>query len=414
MHNTTTYHAPRPGTKISTLNAQLTSIGFFLFCISELFLAQENPLSLPIKIIGFSLITSNIFIRPKIDRKAILLAPLFIILAINYYTSFDHRAATEELLRFLFPITILLNLYKNRSSLKSIAHFFIIITISNNIYQIYAYFAHLGGLPTLLPPRFEAGYIIRAQGWVGFFSLFGFMNFCAFLITRHTDTIKSNRKLLSYFFAVFSALSLSAKVIMGFIIYFILTTKGKNTIRTCAFSLVVLSAIVISPPKIITELLEVTDSKISFYIIEGNSARSESYRVMAQSLVQPNILGEGLGSFGGPASTKYGSPLYSKYNFNWYGLEGQLATTDTLYPHVFVELGLLGGASFLAFLFMYGQKRRSTIWRAIVVIFLLDNLVSFSILSPPYFFSAALCMIIFSAPTAAESHHTPSQFARSV
>ncbi|MNL24573.1 hypothetical protein D3C87_1460160 [compost metagenome] len=165
----------------------------------------------------------------------------------------------------------------------------------------------------------------------------------------------------------------------------------------------------IAQPKLAGDVASVLDDKIAFYITQGNSARSESYRVMFESLLQPNFLGEGLGSFGGPASTRYDSPLYQKYNFNWYGLEEQLATTDTLYPHIFVELGIFGGLLYLLFIFTYGFRKANPLWIVVATSFALDNLASFSLLSPPYFFSAALCMLLFTKKQIDESQPPTTQ-----
>ena len=67
-----------------------------------------------------------------------------------------------------------------------------------------------------------------------------------------------------------------------------------------------------------------------------------------------------------------------------------------MYPHIFVELGLLGGLLYLGFLFLYGQRYPSALWVVIVGAFIIDNFASFAMLSPPYFFTAALFMSLFS------------------
>ncbi|MBE4158626.1 hypothetical protein HJ102_13755 [Vibrio parahaemolyticus] len=102
---------------------------------------------------------------------------------------------------------------------------------------------------------------------------------------------------------------------------------------------------------IVNEIYELAIIKIEFYVSVGNSARFESYRVMYESLTSGNFFGEGIGSFGGPSSTNYNSPLYQSYYFNWYGMQEQLNTTDTFYPHVFVELGLFTGIIYLSCFF---------------------------------------------------------------
>lgn len=388
---------------LSSPGANASALAFFLFCASELFLAQGESLSLPLKISGCLLLILSMLSRPKLDKRIVLFVPLLIFFLIGLYKSFYYPAGLEELLRFILPIVILINLHHNSKSIEKIAYLFVLITISNNLYQIYAYLAFIINLPTFLPVRLEAGYIIRAEGWVGFFSLFGFMNFCAFLIVRHTNIFKKNQRALSLFFLAFMVLSTSTKVLVGLIIYAIAIKKNRNFLKISIATTLAIFIIFIAQPKLATDMLSVLDTKVGFYITQGNSARSESYRVMFESLAHPNFLGEGLGSFGGPASTKFDSPLYEKYNFNWYGLEDQLATTDTLYPHVFVELGIFGGLLYLFFIFTYGFRKATPLWIVIAFSFALDNLASFSMLSPPYFYGAALCMLMFSKGTTTET-----------
>lgn len=371
---------------------------FLLFLISESLLAAENPLSILPKLFGGIFLLLSILIINKTSRSSlIVILVLFIVFIYNYFISYNPKAATEALVRFLIPIMIVLAVMK-APKLECIIKSFLLITITNDVYQIYAYLAFTFGLPTFIDPRMEAGYIIRAEGWVGFFSLFGFMNFCAFVCTAHTNVVKNKvfRGLLIKWFILFTLLSTSVKAFAALAIYLLVQAKDSKV----KISMIMVPALVflalIVPKNIADDLLSTFDSKVAFYLTVGNSARYESYRVMLESLAKPNFFGEGLGSFGGPASTKYKSPSYDDYDFNWYGLEGYLSTTDTMYPHIFVELGLFGGLVYLGFLFLYGQRDRSSFWIIIVVAFLVDNFASFALLSPPYFFTAAIFMAVFS------------------
>jgi hypothetical protein len=152
-------------------------------------------------------------------------------------------------------------------------------------------------------------------------------------------------------------------------------------------------------------LVGVATAKISFYIVDGNSARAEAYRVMFESLGKGNLFGEGLGSFGGPAAVKYGSPLFGEYHFKWYGLGNILRTTDAFYPHLFVELGFIGAIVWLCFLLFYGHvNKRNAPWIFIVVAFYFDNIFSLSLVAPSYVFSALLTMYAFSGRVAGTTH----------
>jgi hypothetical protein len=370
-------------------------VAVLAYFLSELFLVLEDDLSIQLKLVATALCVLAICIGRRFEKSLAIVPVILVFLAINYFRGAIEAAATEELMRYLLPILVLLALYANINSIDMLAKFFVWLVLSNDFYQVYVYFAYLSGLPVLIPLRFEAGYIIRAEGWVGFFSLFGFMNFCALMIVRYSGLYERRRTLLSVVFIVFSLLSTSLKLVFAYLMLAAFNLKKKLAPVLAVIFIIVATVFAYSQKDLTRTLIATIDSKLAFYVIQGNSARSESYRVMFESLVQPNFTGEGLGMFGGPASTKYGSPLYSKYNFDWYG-STLLATTDTFYPHLFVEMGLLGGLIYLLFLFRYGQKEITIPWLIIVIAYMADAMASFSILSIPYFLSAAICMLLFS------------------
>ncbi|WP_153011297.1 hypothetical protein [Sterolibacterium denitrificans] len=378
------------------ISSLVLCISMLLFFISESFLSIGDDIAFQLKLLATVAIIFTIFLGRYFDRWLFLVPLILLFLFVNYFRGAVAAAAAEELLRYLLPMLILLTLYANRKSIDILAKAFIWIVLSNDLYQAYAYFAYFNGLPVLIPIRFEAGYIIRAEGWVGFFSLFGFMNFCALMIVRYTGLYEEkNKNLLSAVFMVFSLLSASFKLAFAYMALVVFNAKNKTIPIWGAILLLSITVFAHSQKDLAETFLAVVDSKIAFYITERNSARAESYRVMLESLAQPNFTGEGLGMFGGPASTKYGSPLYSKYNFDWHNTIN-LTTTDTFYPHLFVELGLLGGIIYLLFLFRYGQSKRTTPWMIISIALLADTFFSFSILSVPYFLSAVICMLLFS------------------
>lgn len=382
--------------KTHTIPVIFACTSLFAFCVSQTLLNIESDFSVTFKAIGFSLLLLCLLAARKIKRDALLLFPIAAILLINHYTSYNSQAATEELLRFLFPIVILLAISSNDnfSVIKNTAKFVVALTISNNIYQLYFYLAYTVGLPTIAEPFFDMGYIIRAEGWAGSFGLFGLMNFLSFLLVRHGSIFEQKNRYLEIFFIAFALLSTTTKVIAAFLVYIAATQKTKSGLRLSLYAAALVFVAVSMQPKILMDFIDSIDGKIYAYILHGESARSDSYRVMKDSILSPNLLGEGLGSFGGPSSIKFHSPLYDKYNFNWYGLN--LSTTDTFYPHLFVELGLIGGLLYLLFLFKYGQRNRSVLWWVIAVAFLIDNLSSFSMLAPPNFFVTAIVLTYFS------------------
>lgn len=370
----------------------LVFIALSMFFVSELLLVLGSSSSILFKLIALLILTGIILSTRCIHKAAVFLFPLFIIFIYNFYIALNYDAAKEELLRFLIPIVILLSLYA-RLNVKNLSRFLLYLIISNDVFQVVYYISYFLNLPLLYEPRIEYGHILRAEGWVGFFSLFGFLNFCGYILVSKGDFEKEKK--YKNIFLAFMFLSTSLKVIIGFFVYLLMTSNLKE-IR---FKLVIIIVLAIISSMafggFVDDYTNLIISKFNFYIIEGNSARSESYRVLFSEVQRGNIFGAGLGSFGGPASTAYDSVMYYTYNFNWFGLEDQLSTTDTFYPHLFIELGIIGGGLYLSFIILYGYERYNVQWLALLVVFLLDNFMSFSMLSPPYVMTALITLLYF-------------------
>ncbi|WP_134143539.1 hypothetical protein [Paraburkholderia sp. BL6665CI2N2] len=353
-----------------------------------------------VKMVAFGMLAFALLYRPRFHRLAVLLLPLAVSMLLAATRSFDGSAAAEEMARFVFPVVITMALYAYRTSLRPVVIAFVTVVVSNDLFQCYAYAVHIAGLPAFITERIDSGLYLRAQGWIGFFSEFSFMNFCAFVLCRHYWRTRQARR-AGWLFLVFAVLGLSFKLSPVLVAYFLVAHK--NSLRAYAVAAITaIAATAVAISGLLDKLFGVAATKMSLYLIAGNSARAESYRVMGDSLLKGNFLGEGLGSFGGPASVKYNSPLYSTYNFKWYGMQGVLKTTDTFYPHLFVELGICGALVWLAFVLLYGQHdRRATMWRFMAAAIAFDNVFSMSFLSASYIFSAVLTMYLFSQPKAA-------------
>jgi hypothetical protein len=378
-----------------SLGAWAVSFAYFLFCISDTFLALDLDGSQMFKLGAFAVLSFAIVLRPVFHRLLGLLLPFMLILYIGMWRTFDVNAGWEEFLRFLAPMMITIAVFAYRKKLSPVIFTFVIVVLSNDLFQCYFYLAYLLKLPLLIPVRMDSGLYLRAQGWMGFFSEFSFNNLCVFILCRHYRPTRSHMR-ASWFFFTFSLLGFSFKIFATIAMYFVVARKV--TLRSCiaAFvgTLFILFALIAGW---LDSLVKIATAKLSFYVVAGNSARAESYRVMFESLMKGNFLGEGLGSFGGVASVKYHSPLYSEYHFNWYGLDNVLKTTDTFYPHLFVELGAVGAVLWLSFMLLYGQgKLRGGIWIFFVAAFCFDNIFSLSFVSASYVFSALLMMYVFS------------------
>lgn len=389
---------PHRRSRVSDLGAGLLALAYFVFCVSDTLLTLDDDRSQIVKMSAFGLVFAAILLRPRFHRLAVLALPIAVSLCIGMLLSFDVHAGIEELFRFLFPVAITVAIFPYRDRLDVLVRTFIAVVVSNDLFQLYFYVSYATGLPLFMPVRIDSGLFLRAQGWMGFFSEFSFINFCAFLLCRFHFR-NSFRLKWAWVFLLFSLLGFSFKMIAAIILYPVFL--GWRDIRVWAVSLfTMLVGALFLLIGLFDSFIQVAMAKLSFYVLSGNSARAESYRVMFESLLNGNLLGEGLGSFGGPASVKYGSPLYQTYRFNWYGLDGVLKTTDTFYPHLFVEIGVAGAILWLAFMFFYGQSRKkSMIWIYVVLAFCFDNLFSMAFISPSYVFSALLMMYVFSAHT---------------
>ncbi|WP_059652537.1 hypothetical protein [Burkholderia cepacia] len=386
---------PHRRSRVSDLGAGLLALAYFVFCVSDTLLTLDDDRSQIVKMSAFGLVFAAILLRPRFHRLAVLALPIVVSLCIGMLLSFNFHAGIEELVRFLFPIAITVAIFPYRDRLDVLVKTFIGVVVSNDLFQLYFYVSYATGLPLFMPVRIDSGLFLRAQGWMGFFSEFSFINLCAFLLCRWYWS-GPRAAIASWGFLFFALLGFSFKLFAVLALY-PFVRNVRNVRAWLAAAGIAGMMLVLMAMGILDSLLKVGMAKILFYVVAGNSARAESYRVMFESIRNGNLLGEGLGSFGGPASVKFSSPLYQLYHFDWYGLGGLLKTTDTFYPHLFVEMGAFGALAWLVFVLGYGQGRcKRAVWFYIVGAFCFDNIFSMAFVSPSYVFSALLAMYAFS------------------
>ncbi|NIE56302.1 MULTISPECIES: hypothetical protein [unclassified Burkholderia] len=387
--------APRGRSRIADLGAGLLALAYVAFCVSDTLLTLDDARSQTVKMGAFVLVFAAILLRPRFHRMAVVALPVAVSLCIGMLLSFNADAGIEELVRFLFPVAITVAIFPYRDRLDVLVRAFIGVVVSNDLFQLYFYVSYAAGLPLFMPVRIDSGLFLRAQGWMGFFSEFSFINFCAFLLCRWYWSSR-RAAIASWGFLLFGLLGFSFKLFAVLAVYpFVRNVRDVRAWLAAAGIAGLMLALAVTGA--LDSLLKVGMAKILFYVVAGNSARAESYRVMLESIRNGNLLGEGLGSFGGPASVKFSSPLYSFYHFDWYGLGGLLKTTDTFYPHLFVEMGVFGAIAWLVFVLGYGQARnKPTVWFYLVGAFCFDNIFSMAFVSPSYVFSALLVMYAFS------------------
>ncbi|WP_246903894.1 hypothetical protein [Arenibacter sp. F20364] len=359
-----------------------------LIFVSEYFRFTSPALGLYLKLFAALLMVLISILFRKFDKNLVFFSTLFLpFLILHFFLSFNYNAATEELIRYLFPIIVLFYGYAIKENYKFLFKFLLVFLILNYIAQIFNYYFWSQGINQWFYVYTSTGRvnipavagILRATGLMGFFSTFGFFNLIMYFLIDFFYEGKF-KKTLMVLTVVFLFLSLSFKGIGTFL--FLLFLFSNKKIKIIGIALFVSFVTFVFFPSKVAFMADNAKIRIEAYISEGNSARSESYRVMFQNT--DFLFGEGLGSFGGPASTKYKSPYYDEVNFNWYGLPN-LPTTDTFYPHLFIEIGFIGTLLYL-FLFLVpllrAKKLSVVYFKAILIIYFalfVDALFTYSL-----------------------------------
>lgn len=315
-----------------------------ILIVSEILRDTHDSLSSKLKLLSFvsMVIISVIRNRWHYNQWLVFSSSVYVVvLVVSLLFSFNLQAGIEELIRFLFLPVILFYGYSLRNNAHSLFNFIIFVALCSNLFQIYQYLNYFYGIgPTIVDLRSkDGGYFLN----VGFFGISNaIVNLSAYVLV----TIKENfrfKLFFSTFFFIFCFLTFSYKTIPFLVLAYFIFTKNMTSKICGAIGLVALPLIFST---LFYDMYELLIRKIEVYIHVGNSARYESYRVMVEYLSELNLFGAGLGSFGGPASVSFNSPMYAKYDFFWFKTTN-LSTTDTFYPHLFVELGWLGGLLFL-------------------------------------------------------------------
>jgi hypothetical protein len=291
--------------------------------------------------------------------------------------TYNLRASLEELTRYSVPALLLLYGYFYRDRLDHLVSACFVVTFLNNIVQCLMYSAWISNRE-FVPMEVLYGTLPRASGMAGLVG-FSAMNFACAVIS-HFCLPPKRRLCYTVFFLTFALLAFAFKSLPA-VALFTVAIIGRRGALIVPLILLTGTVGIITIAQwrtgvVTSALLDRYES----YGIDVTSARRDSYRVMWESLAGGNLLGEGLGYFGGPASTKYDSPAYLEYNSLspvYYGR----TTTDTYYPHLFVELGLVGGAWFLGMLllpWLTFRNRETLVPYAILCLYLFaDSLASF-------------------------------------
>ena len=336
-----------------------------------------------------------IFMLHKLNYSYLVL--IFILIPfffLHFLISFNYLAASESTIRYFFPIIILFYSYSIREYFHVLFKFLLFYSVLSFFYQLVIYYNFFDGVSSqwfykeLAKGAFGVNKqfgLIRATGLLGFFDAYGFLNFTMFFLVHYFYLGKRKYSLqLLFLLALF--LSISFKLI--FLFLFICLFFKAYRLKVMLFLSISVIAVFFFTSDMSMQVLEKIETKVSAYVTDGNSARAESYRVLFKEMKSGSIIGEGIGSFGGAASTKYNSPYYNKVNFNWYRTKN-LTTTDTYFPHLFIELGIMTGCLYLlAILFPLFRIRHNKLSLKIILILytmlFFDSIFSFALNNMAY------------------------------
>jgi hypothetical protein len=355
----------------------------------------DKTLGTLIKFSGFGFMVFYSLLQLRFNRNLVIATSLFIpFLIYGVLNSFDIRAGISDGLRYLFPIIILFYSYAIKKQFPILLKFVVAFVILNFLVQIVNYVNWLRGIDQWFYYEINgkvyynrvAG-IIRGTGVVVFFGFFGFLNLISFFLITNYYHGRFKKTLLAI--AVFGILgSMSYKTIGSFLLV-LFVYYYKHFIKVISALAVLVSVVFFSFAEKGILFLESFYLRISLYVTGSKTARSESYRVMIEEITDFNLFGKGVGVFGGPASIKYNSPYYFEKSFNWYDAEWlNLVTTDTFYPHPFVELGIIGAIVYLSVLCVPLMRKKITKnWVFTALIFFaifFDAIFSFSLNNPEF------------------------------
>lgn len=369
----------------------------------------QDAISQALKMFALAAMAARLAVDGRISRAMLVTSLLVLfLLTLNIYRSVSLIGAAQDLMRYLLPVILMVYIASYRYPVERLLGFLFLAALSNNVYQIYAYAAAALNWPAIHPPIYDGGIVLRASGWLGSVMGLAFLNFCCYVAACcYRDKLRS--RLLERVFLIGAIASFSLKLMPAILLaVFIFSSRPW---MLCGAVAAVLGLVYWRFVEVIAVLVNLVQTKLDFYLLIGNSARFESYRVAAEVLAEGDLLGKGIGTFGGPASVKYGSPIYGLYDFRWFDTPG-MNTTDTFYPHLFVELGLISALVYLVYcLFpLYLLRGVSGDVRKGVVIILfglvVDSFFSFGLNAPVYLIAAyGACFALVSMSQRSRSAH---------
>lgn len=359
---------------------------YFIF-FAEILVNFEKNYSSLLKVIAVLFMIIIILVKKNSKINFLYIQLLIIVLLLYSYKIYNLEAYLTEFFRYLFPMIFLLYSYTLRTESIKVVKLFLTYVIFNDIAQVILYILFFITGDVYFANHFDFGLILRASGLMEAMTSFAFLNVVAFLIAYFFQY-----NLLKKIFFLFILLSFSLKMLIFILIFFML----KLSIKSLLPGFFILTSTLFLFQPYFNDFIYVFSQKIELYLLTFESARAQSYLVMIKYLNDNLFIGEGIGSFGGPSSVIYNSPIYDKYNFQWFDMTN-ISTTDTFYPHLVVETGVIFTFLYLALFFLpliinskvVNPKNKSLIIYIIVALFV-DSFMSYGLNSPTYLISVIL------------------------
>lgn len=366
-------------------------IPFLLVYAGTVFQTTHQEITTISKILSFLYMLCYVGLQRRLPRLLFYITLVFIPLLIyGIFNSWLLKAGISDGIRYLFPIAVLFYSYAIREYFPLLLNFVILFVLLNFLVQIVNYINWVRGVDQWFYYTTSTGYryfnatagIIRATGTVVFFGFLGFLNMIAFFLIKFYYKGKFKTILLGICLFMLLA-SFSYKAFGPFLII-LLVYYYKNLLKFVTGLIIGGIILFLTLPERVAAFVDNLILRIQLYITQGNSARSESYRVMWNEIFNGNWFGRGVGTFGGPASIEYNSWFYNLVGFDWFDAKWlQLTTTDTYPPHAFVELGIIGGTIYFILLmtplFQKYVTKSFLVVSAIYFCLFFDMLFSFSL-----------------------------------
>ncbi len=379
---------------------------FILVFIGTIFLKINHPVGSALKMMAFLYMLIYVILKRKTDVNLLIVSLFFLpFLIYGVLHSFNINAGIEDGIRYLFPIVVLFYGYSIKEHLNLLIKFMLFFITINFLAQFINYFYWFKGLRQWYYPVTthgewyfnQAGGILRASGIVVYFAFLGFMNLIAFFVIKKYYNGKYKKFFLAIALIMMFA-SLSYKTILTFVLVLALMNYKRLHTFLAGILVLLIGASLTFPEQMQSFLNSLLYRLNSYILMKRPTVRVETYQIMFKEIFDGNWLGYGIGSFGGPASLKYKSPYYEQVHFTWPDTFWmKMTTVDTFPPHVFVELGIVGGLMFFLVLLSPIIKRKVN--KTVLIIYFtlfFDMLFSFSLAGLEYLlFSLVLVYPIY-------------------